>query len=324
MQYRILGRTGLKVSLLGFGTGGPSVFGQDAGISAEQQKSLVQRCFDLGINVFDTAQGYIDSEVQLGRALEGIRRDAYVLSSKWSHTEWKSPTGTGEPDGPIWADPEKMVEGVELSLQRLQTDYLDVFHLHGVLPQHCAIVADRFGPVAQRLKEQGKIRFLCLSERYIVDPKHETIVAGLKRDPQLWDVVMLKYGILNQYAAKEVLPLALEHAAGVMNMAPVRIKLPDPGLLEELIADWKARGLIPADALPDRDPLGWLVQGDVDSAVSAGYRFAADHPAVGTVLTGTANIAHLEQNVAALAKPTFPDAHKRRLIELFSEIAEYA
>ena len=56
--------------------------------------------------------------------------------------------------------------------------------------------------------------------------------------------------------------------------------------------------------------------------VSAGYKFAADHPAVSTVITGTANIDHLEKNVAALENPSLPEADHRRLVELFGEISE--
>lgn len=324
MEYRILGRTGLEVSLLSFGTGGPRVFGQDTGMAPEEQKALVRRCFDHGINLFDTAQAYKESEVQLARALEGIPREEYILSSKWNHTQWKSPTGTGKPDGPLWEDPEKMAEGVDVSLQRLGTDRLDLFHIHGVRPEQCALVADRFGPVAQRLKEQGKIRFLCLSERYIVDPKHEAITTGLKRDPQLWDVIMIKYGVLNQWAAREALPLAQETGAGVMNMAAVRIKLPDPAKLEALIADWKERELIARDSVPDENPLGWLVRDGVVSVVDAAYKYGADHPAVATVLTGTANIEHLEQNVASMEQPSLSETDKRKIAELFGHIAEYA
>jgi L-galactose dehydrogenase len=324
MQYRILGRTGLKVSVLGFGTGGPRKFGQDSGVPFEQQRALVQRCFDRGINLFDTAQGYGDSELLLARTLEGVPRHQYVLSSKWSHTEWKSPTGSGEEDGPIWEDPEKVAEGVETSLQRLATDYLDIFHLHGVLPEHCAVVAERFGPVIERLKEQGKIRFLSLSERYIIDPKHDGCIAGMKRNPELWDIIMIKYGILNQWAAREALPLAQRTGAGVMNMAAVRIKLPDPVKLEALIADWKQRQLIDHDSVPDKDPLGWLLHDGVTSVTDAAYKFGADHSAVGTLLTGTANIEHLEQNIAAMQQPQLPEDDKQKLIQLFSHIAEYA
>ncbi len=324
MQYRTLGRTGLKVSLLGFGTGGPRKFGQDSDVTFEQQKSLVHHCLDQGINLFDTAQGYGDSELLLGRTLEGVARERYVLSSKWDHTEWKSPSGTGKPDGPIWEDPEKVAEGVESSLQRLATDHLDIFHVHGVLPEHSAVVADRFGPVITRLKEQGKIRFLSLSERFISDPKHEGCVAGMRRDPELWDIIMLKYGILNQWAAREALPLAQATDVGVMNMAAVRIKLPDPVKLEALIADWKQRELIDRDSVPDRNPLDWLIHDGVTSVVDAAYRFGADHPAVATLLTGTVNLEHLKQNIAAMEQPQLPESDKQKIIQLFGDIAEYA
>jgi hypothetical protein len=109
---------------------------------------------------------------------------------------------------------------------------------------------------------------------------------------------------------------------GVLNMASVRVKLSDPAQLEALLADWKAAGKLSADALPERDPLGFLVHGDVDSVVRAGYRFAAAPEAVSTVLTGTANLAHLERNVAALLGPPLPEEDAVRLRALFVGLVE--
>ena len=149
-------------------------------------------------------------------------------------------------------------------------------------------------------------------------------MAGLTKAPHLWDVIMLKYGILNQYAAKEMLPLALEHDIGILNMAAVRIKLPNPRLLEETMADWKSRGLVRQDALPDEDPLGWLVHDDVESVVAAAYKFAADHPAISSVITGTSNLSHLESNVRAMRNPALDAADRARLEWLFGHIVEYA
>jgi aryl-alcohol dehydrogenase-like predicted oxidoreductase len=138
----------------------------------------------------------------------------------------------------------------------------------------------------------------------------------------LWDTVMLKYGILNQAAARAALPLCQQHNVGVLNMAPVRVKLSRPAELTALLADWRARGLVPPDALTGDDPLGWLVHGEVDSVVSAGYRFAADHPAVSAVLIGTGSIAHLEANVASLLGSPLPAADKDRLRALFGHLDE--
>ena len=80
MHYRTLGRTGLRVSVLSQGTGGPSMFGQKSGLGHAEQNRLIRGCLDLGINLFDTHEGYADSERILGRALKGVPRD----DSCWS------------------------------------------------------------------------------------------------------------------------------------------------------------------------------------------------------------------------------------------------
>ncbi|MDP6779911.1 MAG: aldo/keto reductase, partial [Candidatus Latescibacteria bacterium] len=68
--------------------------------------------------------------------------------------------------------------------------------------------------------------------------------------------------------------------------------------------------------------LGWLVKGHVESLPSAGYKYAAAHPAIGTVLTGTANVDHLEENVKAILGPPLPDADMARLRSIFGDVWE--
>ena len=135
---------------------------------------------------------------------------------------------------------------------------------------------------------------------------------------------MLKYGILNQHAAKEILPLALKHQVGTINMAAVRVKLPDANLLEELIAKWKSSGLIDINSLPSSDPLGWLIEGNVTSVIEAGYKFAAEPESISTVLTGTASIPHLKMNVESIREPNLKKEHLDRLKNTLSHIVEYA
>jgi hypothetical protein len=108
---------------------------------------------------------------------------------------------------------------------------------------------------------------------------------------------------------------------GVLNMAAVRRKLTRPAELEALLTDWKARGLVPADALPDKDPLGFLVHDGVPSVVAAGYIFAV-HPAVSSVLIGTGSVEHLEANVAAILSPPLPEADTARLQAIFGHLTE--
>ena len=313
MEYRSLGKTGLNVSLASFGTGGPSQFGQHKGLEQRQQTALVRRCLDLGVNLFDTHEGYGESERILGEALRGVPRDSYHLVTKWSYH-----SGDGARDEAAFA------ESMERSLDRLETDYVDVMMIHGILASEYESVVERFVPVLERMRDQGKVRFRGFSTRYIADPAQEIVPYALRSDPDLWDVVMLKYGILNQIMAKDAMPLAVENGVGVLNMASVRIKLPIPALLEELIAEWKDKGYIAPDSIPAKDPLGWLVNDDVDSVVSAAYKFAADHPAVSSVITGTSNPEHLESNIAALEEPRLQDGDSTRLRLLFGDIAEYA
>ena len=313
MQYRTLGRTGLKVSLMSYGSGGPSNLGQSTDMGQEEQNALIRRCLDLGVNLIDTSEAYGRSEEILGKALAGVPRDSYYLATKWVYHN----------DEELNKKPGDLTEALETSLKRLGTDYVEVMQFHGVRPEHYRHVVDTHYAEMKRLQEQGKIGYIGMTVRFWHDHSHEAAAIALREDPELWDTVMLKYGILNQYAAKEILPLAQQHNVGILNMATVREKLPDPALLEALIADWKERGVIPVDSLPAKDPLGWLVHDGVDSVVSAAYKFGADHPAVSTVLTGTANVRHLGTNQAALEDPRLPESDKERLVSLFSEVAEY-
>ena len=110
---------------------------------------------DLGVNFIDTAQNYGTEEV-VGKAIAGVPRDRVVISTK------KTLPSMDE------ADPEREVErGLERSLRLLGTDYVDVYHLHGVEPKDYQFARDRLMPAMRRLKEQGKIRAIGVTEGFI-------------------------------------------------------------------------------------------------------------------------------------------------------------
>jgi len=325
MQYRTLGRTGLAVSLAGLGTGGPSQFGQSRQLDFAEQDALLHRALDLGINIVDTAMAYGHSEELLGRALADVPRDRYILATKLTPTRVPRETYATTPPGDTPADliaPEDVARLCEASLRRLGVDAIDIYQVHGVTTALYPAVVERIYPELVKLREAGKIRFIGITERFFQDPAHAMLEQAVPSG--LWDTVMLKYGILNQAAARAVLPLCERHRVGVLNMAPVRVKLTRPAELAALLADWRARGLLAPDALPGDDPLGWLVHGAVDSVISAGYKFAAEPPAISTVLTGTARVAHLEANVAALLGPPLPAADSARLRAALGHLAEGA
>src|SRR5881394_736277 len=111
MQYRTLGRTGLRVSLASLGTGGDSRLGQATHANGEESVRVVRRALELGINLFDTAPFYMDSERLLGAALQGVPRDSYYLSTKVVPRRRRA-----------LATPHDVVASCEESLRRLRTD----------------------------------------------------------------------------------------------------------------------------------------------------------------------------------------------------------
>ena len=315
MIKRPLGKTGMETSILSLGTGGARQFGQSIGYSIKDQTKLVHAALDMGINIFDTSTHYGDSESILGNCLEGVRRDSFFVCTKWPARDEM---------GNTILNPNKLIESVDKSLARLQTDYIDIMLFHGIMPDEYCLIVEKLYPTMAQLKSEGKIRSIGFSSRFSEDPEQKSIELGLSQNPDLWDVVMLKYGILNQHAAKEILPLAQKHHVGTINMAAVRVKLPDANLLEELIAKWKSSGLIDINSLPSSDPLGWLIDGNVTSVIEAGYKFAAEPESISTVLTGTASIPHLKMNVESIREPNLKKEHLDRLKNTLSHIVEYA
>ena len=311
MHYRTLGKSGIKVSLASYGGGGPSQFGRAAGLTADQRRNLISRALDLGINMFDTAANYGDSEVQLGQALNGVPRDSFLIATKWT---WKTADG-------ILPHTDSLIASVEKSMRRFNTDVIDIMQIHGIRPENYFELTERYAPALQNLKKQGKVRLIGFSEMMTDDSKHTVPQTALEEHPDVWDTIMLKYGILNQYAAKEILPLALKHGVAILNMAPVRFTLTRQHEYAQLLQNWRNEGDIDVDHPKLRDGLDWLITENAPTIIAAGYKFAADHPGISTVITGTSDIKHLEENIAAFENPTLPDEHTELLKKLLSNSA---
>ncbi len=308
MQYTNLGRTVFRVSVAGLGCGGPSRLGLRNNAASEARAiGLVRQAMDLGVNFLDTAEAYGTEDV-VGKAIASFPRNQWVISTKKTLPPADHP------------DPEKEVQrGLEHSLKRLGTDYIDVYHLHGVEPKDYPFAAERLLPAMQKLRAQGKIRFIGVSEGFVPDPSHQMLQRSLKEDR--WDVVMVGFSLLNPSARKTVLPLTRKNHVGVLNMFAVRRALSQPERLRELCGELMRKGWVaPAGFNPD-DPLDFVLNGSgVSSLPEAAYRFCRHEPGIDVVLTGTGNPDHLNANIEAILKPRLPEAALGRLAELFGNV----
>ncbi|HEY5543150.1 MAG TPA: aldo/keto reductase [Candidatus Binatia bacterium] len=294
--------------MAGLGCGGPSRLGmRNDPQSANHAVALVKQALDFGVNLLDTAQSY-ETEAIVGKAIAGMPRDRLVISTK------KTLPAKDH------ADPAaEVVKGLEQSLKLIGTDYIDVYHLHGVEPQDYEFAKSRLMPAMRRLKEQGKIRFIGVTEGFVQDPSHTVLQQGLKED--LWDVVMVGFSLLNPSARKSVFPLTQSKGVGVLNMFAVRRALSQPERLKAVCAELIAKGAIGQDALDAKDPLGFLLkESGAASLPEAAYRFCRHEPGVDVVLSGTGNPEHLRENIAAILKPALPKPALVKLESLFGDL----
>jgi L-galactose dehydrogenase len=308
MEYTTLGRTGLRVSVAGLGCGGPSRLGmRNDPASADHAVAMVKQALDLGVNFLDTAQSY-GTEPIVGKAIAGLPRERLVISTK----------KTLPPADHANAQAE-VVKGLEQSLKLLGTDYIDVYHLHGVEPKDYEAAKHQLMPAMLRLKEQGKIRLIGVTEGFVTDWSHTMLQESLAES--MWDVVMVGFSLLNPSARKTVFPLAVSNGVGVLNMFAVRRALSQPERLQALCRELVEKGAIGKDAIDLNDPLGFLTK-ETDAATlpEAAYRFCRHQQGVDVVLTGTGNPEHLKENVAAILKPPLPKPALQKLESLFGNL----
>ena len=300
MDYVTFGRTGLNVSVMGLGCGGPSRIGMSADKSEAESVDIVRRALDAGVNFIDTAEGY-GTEGIVGKGIVSVPRDQVIISSKKSCSQEISPA--------------LVRQSIEVSLSRLRTDYIDVYNLHGVRPSQYVMLRDEILPTFVDLKNEGKIRFIGVSELFNVDMTHQMLLQSLPEDP--WDVVMVGFNILNQ-SARDLFQQTLEKNVAVQIMFAVRRVLSQPENLREAVQTLIEIGQIEVDEIDIGDPLGFVLkESDATSVVDAAYRFCRYEPGVHVVLSGTGNPDHLQSNIDSLCRPPLPDPVVQKLRHIF-------
>jgi L-galactose dehydrogenase len=308
MEYTTLGKTGLKVSVAGLGCGGPSRLGMRNDPQSEKNAiGLIRQALDLGVNFLDTAQTY-GTEPVVGKAIAGVPRASIVISTK----KTLPPEDHADPEGEIQ-------KGLEQSLKLIGTDYIDVYHLHGVEPKDYPFCKERLMPVMRRLKEQGKIGFIGVTEGFVPDPSHTMLQQSLQGN--LWDVVMVGFSLLNPSACQTVFPLTMKNGIGMLNMFAVRRALSQPQRLKEVCAELVSKNAVAPGALDANDPLGFILrESNVATLPEAAYRYCRHEQGVDVVLTGTGNADHLKENIAAILKPALPKPVLQKISNIFGKL----
>ena len=330
MNYRTLGRTGLKVPEVGFGCG--NVGGLMVRGSLEEQVHAVQRALDMGVDYFDTAPGYGDglSETNLGLVLKKLKPQVHVATKVHVRDDGlKDIRGT-------------VRRSIEDSLRRLDCDSVDLLQLHTqvvmergggdrseALSLHDVLGNDGVADAFDDLRSEGLIGFLGLTGAGDADALHQVVDSGR------FDTIQAHYNLLNPSAGVAVPPgfatydfhQLIDHAAQ-KGMGVVVIRVMAAGALAGPAARTgraspSVGGALVAGGDYDTeieraDTLDFLVSGDVGSRAQAAVRFALMHPGVSTVLVGISGVSQLEEAAACSGKEPLPEEAISRLKDLWA------
>jgi aryl-alcohol dehydrogenase-like predicted oxidoreductase len=289
MQYRTLGRTGIKVSPYALGT---LMFATTMGNTPEDSARIIHKALDTGINFLDTADAYGDSEEIVGKALEG-RRDDVVLATKFGRPTGQDPNHQG-------ASRRWIVTAVENSLRRLRTDHIDLYQLHRADP---GTTIDETLAALDDLLRSGKVRAIGASQTPASDLVEAQWVAS-RRGLTAFHTEQLAYSLLNRGIEREILPTLQRFGMGTLVWGPLgqglltgRVRRGEPN-------DLRRAGLV--RHLTDEHRLD-VVEQLIPLAEEAGLpmthlamAFTITHPGVTSALLGARTMQHLDDLLAGL------------------------
>ncbi len=298
LEQRQYGKTDMKVTLLGFG-------GAEIGYERTDQdvvERLLNAALDAGLNLIDTAECYVDSEVQIGKAV-GHRRKEYYLFTKCGHI-----TDSGG-RGNAWGKDE-VVRSVERSLERLKTDHVDMVHLHS-----CGLDILKKGECIEGLeqaKKEGKTRYIGYSG--------DSEAAKYAIETGRFDSLQTSVNIADQECIELTLPLARARSMGVVAKRPIanvawRYDSAPQGYHAEY---WKRLQELKYDFLTGE---ARQKQGP-DGAVGTVMRFTAMQPGVHCLIVGTSKPERWKQNAELLKAGPLPKELEEKIRARWKEVAK--
>jgi len=294
-----LGRTGLEVTKLGYGAmelrgGDRARRDVDAGTAGE----ILNAVLDSGINFIDTSPDYGVSEELIGEHISG-RRDVYFLASKCGCPVNQPPPAAGERPPHVFT-PENIRAAVEQSLRRMRTDHLDLVQFH-ISPSRDTLEENGAVDALIELRDEGKTRFIGMSGTL------PNLVDHI--DMGVFDAFQIPYSALEREHEDAIRDAAIAGSGTIIRGGVARGA---PAADDETLASYPEfwRPMVEArrdrwqeadldDLLDDMTPMEFML------------RFTLSHPDMHTTIVGTANLAHLANNVAVARKgPLAPDVYE--------------
>jgi L-galactose dehydrogenase len=277
MKYRQLGRTGLEISFLSFGT---APFGGSYGaIDTEECKRAVHLAIDEGINFFDSSPYYgaTLSEQRLGYALEGNRHNI-ILATKCGRY------GFSEFD----FSANRVLASVDESLKRLKTDYLDLFLAHDVEFGDFRQIVDETIPVLRKIQQQGKARFIGITGYPI-----KMLIRIAEQVPVDAILSYCHYNLMNTQLDDQLTPFARAHGIGLINASGLHMGI----LTEGGGPDWHPAPVTVREA---GKKVAEICRQHGKEISKVAIRLCLDHPAVSTTLVGMTTQEEVRSNLEIL------------------------
>jgi len=286
MEYRKLGKTGIRVSKISYGAS--SLGGVFHPINKKEGIHTVHAAIDHGINLIDCSPYYGDlvAEKTLGLALKDIPRDKYFLSTKVGRY-WKGPAK-------IWDyGAKKIVNSVEQSLHNMHVDYVDFIHCHDIEFADKEQIIYESLPALHQLKESGKVRYVGLTGLpldnfiYIID----------RVQPGIVEVILsFCHYSLNDDSLMDLINYMKINKVGIINASPLSMGL----LTRRGVPDWHPAG---SDIVNTCKKAADYCEKQGEKIEKLAIQFATQHPDIPTTLVGTANPETIVQNIKWAEEP---------------------
>jgi aryl-alcohol dehydrogenase-like predicted oxidoreductase len=303
MNYRKLGRTGIEVSDISLGTWafGNNVYG---GVDEKIGISTIDEGIDLGINLFDTAPQYGTpqqdgvAEIVLGKALKG-KRDKVHISSKFG----RNPTIAG---GASQFYKSRIVDSVEESLQRLQTDYIDVLFFHS--PFSPNEIRDDVWEGIEQVKKQGKVRFVGHS----ISMFHQTeMMARQWANEGKIDVIQVVMSLMNRESQQLIEDLQ-EYPIGVVARECLANGFLSGAINNNTVfSEGTLNARYSRTEIEERvrqvNDFNFLIREDITTMPQAALRWVLDQKGISTVLSGAKNRDELKNAISASSATPFSE-----------------